>query len=139
MGLRLLLIINNGSCTSCLRIPVPIIRPINAVLDWPMGTRAGFVVFQDPQVNAHLKKVLDVWGQYLISPDSAGVLSDDKEGWFGKTGLASLEEVGNRGVTDKRFHEMFVCDPKAKYHGYKSWDDFVSRSFPSTPEERCLR
>jgi phosphatidylserine decarboxylase len=26
--------------------------PVNALLDWPMGTEAGFVVFQDPEVNA---------------------------------------------------------------------------------------
>lgn len=25
--------------------------PINALLDWPMGTEAGFAVFQDPEVN----------------------------------------------------------------------------------------
>lgn len=25
--------------------------PVNALLDWPMATRAGFAVFQDPKVN----------------------------------------------------------------------------------------
>jgi phosphatidylserine decarboxylase len=25
--------------------------PVNALLDWPMGTEAGFAVFQDPEVN----------------------------------------------------------------------------------------
>ena len=28
--------------------------PVNALLDWPMGTRAGFTVFQDPKVNAQV-------------------------------------------------------------------------------------
>ena len=30
--------------------------PINAILDWPMGTRSGFAVFLDPTVNAMLKR-----------------------------------------------------------------------------------
>ncbi|KAJ9093239.1 hypothetical protein QFC19_008445 [Naganishia cerealis] len=103
--------------------------PINAILDWPMGTRAGFAVFQDPQVNAMVKKVLDTWGEYLSSPESRSVLEDDKVGWFSEHGLKSLEEVANVGVTNYKFDELFQCDPKAKYHGYKSWDDYFTRLF----------
>lgn len=100
--------------------------PFNAVLDWPMGTQAGFAVFQDPKVNEQVKKVLDVWGKYLASPESAEVLADDETGWFGPTGKKSLEDVANLyGKTNAKFEDMFHCDPKAKYHGYKSWDDFV--------------
>lgn len=33
--------------------------PINAVLDYPMGTRAGYVLFNDPRVNAKMKNILD--------------------------------------------------------------------------------
>ena len=25
--------------------------PVNAIMDWPMATRAGFAAFQDPKVN----------------------------------------------------------------------------------------
>lgn len=28
--------------------------PVNALLDWPMGTNGGFAVFQDPKVNAQV-------------------------------------------------------------------------------------
>ncbi|WWC72371.1 phosphatidylserine decarboxylase [Kwoniella pini CBS 10737] len=104
--------------------------PVNALLDWPMGTAAGFVVFQDPTVNEHLKKILNVWGEYLSSPASAEVLGEGKTGWFGKTGKASLEEVANKaGGTNLTFEELFQSDPKAKHHGYKSWDDFFTRHF----------
>src|ERR1700733_5449425 len=48
--------------------------PINAVLDWPMGTPSGFALFLDPEVNAMLKKILNVWGEFLMSPASAYVL-----------------------------------------------------------------
>ncbi|WRT70483.1 uncharacterized protein IL334_007481 [Kwoniella shivajii] len=102
--------------------------PVQALLDWPMGTSAGFCVFQDPIVNQMLKKVLDVWGKFLSSPESASVLSDDKTGWFGPTGLSSLEEVANKARgTNLKFEEIFICDPKAKHYGYKSWDDFFTR------------
>ena len=72
-----------------------------------------------------IKKVLDVWGDFLKSPDSASVLGTDKEGWFGETGTESLLHVANLGQTTYSFDELFHCDPKAKNHGYKSWDDFV--------------
>lgn len=102
--------------------------PINAVLDWAMATSAGFTAFQDPKVNALLKKVLNAWGEFLQTEESAKVLGTGKEDWFGESGKKSLEEVGNLlGKTSFTFEEMFHCDPKDKYHGYKSWDDFFTR------------
>lgn len=103
--------------------------PMNALLDWQMATQAGFAAFQDPTVNQWIKKILDVWNKYLSSPDSAKVLGTDKEGWFGPTGLKALEEVANLGKTDLSFDQLFHCDPKATHHGYKSWDDFFTRTF----------
>src|SRR5208283_84193 len=44
--------------------------PINAVLDFPMITRAGLAAFLSPKVNAMLKKVLKVWTEYLDSAAS---------------------------------------------------------------------
>lgn len=107
--------------------------PISALLDWPMGTRAGFAVFLDPKVNAMLKKVLNAWGDFLKSPESAEVLGEDACGWFGSEGKKSLVTVANLGQTNYSFEEMFQCDPKAKHHGFKSWDDFVKAS----PEIFC--
>lgn len=104
--------------------------PVNALLDWPMGTTAGFTVFQDPKVNAQMKKILNVWGDFLSSPDSAVVLGTDKEGWFGPTGVSSLEQVANDAAgTSYKFDEMFHDDPNDKHHGYVSWDDFFTRLF----------
>jgi phosphatidylserine decarboxylase len=109
-----------------------------------MGTTAGFAVFQDPTVNHHvgnlpshatthswqLKKILNVWGEFLSSPESAAVLGQDNEGWFSPHGLSSLEEVANKARgSSYKFDEMFHCDPKAEHYGYKSWDDFFTRLF----------
>lgn len=104
--------------------------PFQALYDWPMGTAAGFAVFQDPQVNAMIKKVLNEWAKFLQSSDSAVVLGTDEHGWFGPTGSKDLTDVANAAAkTNLKFEELFHCDPKDKYHGFKSWDDFFTRRF----------
>lgn len=97
--------------------------PINAVLDYNMGTTAGFAFFLNDQVNAQIKKILNVWGDFLKSTDSASCL----EGWL-TDGVASLQEVANKARgTNESFEQLFKCDPSKKYYGYTSWDDFFTR------------
>ena len=103
--------------------------PINAAMDWNMGTPAGFAVFLDPKVNAMIKKVLNTWGDFLKSPASANVLDTDPNGWFGGTGVKELTETANVGESSHKFEDMYVCDPSAKHHGFKSWDDFFTRLY----------
>jgi phosphatidylserine decarboxylase len=93
--------------------------PINALLDWPMGTGAGTAAFLHPKVNQQLRAVLDEWSHFLGSPDSRYVLSKDPQhGWFGRNALAAMPG----------FEEDFVCDPSAPYHGFASWDAFFTRA-----------
>jgi phosphatidylserine decarboxylase len=103
--------------------------PINALLDWPMATKSGFATFLDPKVNGMLKKVLNAWAEYLESPASREVLGDDDQGWFSQTGVKELAKTANIEETTYSFEKMFVCDPSAKYHGFKSWDNFFTRQF----------
>jgi len=93
--------------------------PINAILDWPMGTPAGFRVFVDPRVNLQFNKMFDVWSAFLTSSKSTYVLTTANDGWFGP--LAS-EAIPN-------FDTTFKCDPLAPFHGFTSWDDFFTREF----------
>lgn len=94
--------------------------PINAILDWPMGTEAGAAVFLNAKVNRQLKKILDEWGAFLSSPDSRYVLGNDpRTGWFGEDARKAMPT----------FAEDFICDPEAPYYGFKSWDDFFTRRF----------
>lgn len=96
--------------------------PINAVLDHPMGTPAGFAAFLDPGINAHLRAVLNEWARFLRSADSRIVLSDDEEhGWFGAHARAEMPD----------FDTEFECDPAAPHHGFDSWDAFFTRRFRS--------
>jgi Phophatidylserine decarboxylase len=37
-----------------------VVTPLGAILDWTMGTPAGFAAFRDPRINAMLKKILTV-------------------------------------------------------------------------------
>jgi phosphatidylserine decarboxylase len=102
--------------------------PINAMLDWPMGTPSGFAFFLDPEVNAMLKKVLNAWGEFLVSPESKYVLNE-KDGWFGPQGPKDWTITANLGEEKYKFEEMFVCDPSKECHGFESWDHFFTRVF----------
>lgn len=94
--------------------------PINAILDWPMGTPAGTSAFLNKKVNRQLKKILTQWAVFLDSPNSRYVLSDDpKHGWFGHDAKEAMPT----------FAKDFVCYPKKKYYGFTSWDDFFTRVF----------
>ncbi len=115
--------------------------PINAILDWPMGTPSGFAAFLNDKVNAQFKKILNAWATFLSSPDSCYVLNDDPEsGWFGRDAMAAMPN----------FVEEFQCEPDQPYYGFTSWDDFFTRLFRdgqrpiAAPEDdsvhrQCLR
>ncbi|GJE85173.1 phosphatidylserine decarboxylase family protein [Phanerochaete sordida] len=93
--------------------------PINAVLNWPMGTPAGQAMFTNPRVNSMFKRMFDVWAAFLTCPESRCVLTASDDGWFGPK---ASEKMPN-------FAETFVCDPAKEYHGFASWDDFFTRVF----------
>jgi len=101
--------------------------PINAIFDWSMGTTGGHAAFLMDKVNAQLKPILDEWGVFLASKDSASVLNEDpKTGWLG---AAALEAMGPDGHPDPRqyFIDTFVCEPDKPHWGFQSWDDFFTR------------
>ncbi|MBP7736946.1 MAG: phosphatidylserine decarboxylase family protein [Spirochaetes bacterium] len=94
--------------------------PINAIVNWPMATRAGTALFLNEKVNRCLKKILNQWALFLASKDSRYVLNDDPEkGWFGRDAKKAMPT----------FVEDYLCDPSAPYHGFASWDDFFTRKF----------
>jgi len=104
--------------------------PFWALFDWPMGTPSGFAVFQDPHVNSIMKKILNEWGRFLQSEKSASVSNTQPHGWFGPTGKRDLEMTANEAAgTSLKFEEIFECDPKAKYRGFKSWNNSFTRKF----------
>ncbi|KAK4154324.1 hypothetical protein C8A00DRAFT_42911 [Chaetomidium leptoderma] len=102
--------------------------PMAAIFDYAMGTPSGHAAFLDPDVNCMLKKILNEWGKYLKSPESAEVLGDHQAGWFGEVGYKDLMEVANAAnKTSFVFEDMYMCQPSEKHYGFKSWDDFFTR------------
>ncbi|RWU04240.1 phosphatidylserine decarboxylase [Pseudodesulfovibrio sp. S3] len=94
--------------------------PLNAILNWPMATHAGATAFLNPKVNRQLKKILAQWAVFLDSPDSRSVLSTDPaKGWFGRDAQKAMPT----------FVDDFICNPKAPYYGFTSWDNFFTRQF----------
>lgn len=99
--------------------------PINAILDWPMGTPAGVNAFLNPDVNAQFKKMLTVWSDFLTSNQSTYVLNTAGDGWFGPAALSAMQ-VANQGSS---FVSTFQCEPTDPFWGFKSWDSFFTREF----------
>jgi phosphatidylserine decarboxylase len=93
--------------------------PLDAILDWCMGTPAGFAAFRHPTVNAMLKKIIAVWCEYLTSKASLHVINESPRGW--KTEAAQVR-VGM---------DEFEHDPNDPYWGFGSWNDFFTRRFRS--------
>jgi phosphatidylserine decarboxylase len=91
--------------------------PLNAILDWTMGTPAGFAAYRDPRINAMLKKILTVWCEFLSSGDSLYVLNDSPSGWM------SSEAQRAVGM------EQFEYDAQDEHWGFASWNDFFTRRF----------
>ena len=67
--------------------------PLNAVLDWCMGTPAGFAAFRHAPINAMFRKILEAWCEFLSSPASLYVLNDSPRGW--KCALGQEERRGS--------------------------------------------
>ena len=94
--------------------------PINAILNWSMGTIGGYAAFLNDKVNTCFKNILNHWSVFLQSPESAYVLNDDPEsGWFGRDASDAMPN----------FVKEYQCDPRKPHHGFKSWDDFFIREF----------
>jgi phosphatidylserine decarboxylase len=89
--------------------------PLGAILDWTMGTAAGFAAFRDPRINAMLKKILTAWCEFLSSGDSLYVLNDSPSGW------KCAEAQRAVGM------EQYQHDPQDKHWGFASWNDFFTR------------
>ena len=118
--------------------------PINALLDWPMGTNAGYATFSSELFNREFQKVLQYWGNFLASEQSRYVLAEgDPDAnppvipWLGEQAKKQLVAVACQpdkdltNVQSVSFTDIFLApDPDdAKYLGFKSWDHFFVREF----------
>ena len=91
--------------------------PLAAILDWTMGTPAGFAAFRDPRINALVKQILVAWCEFLSSGDSLYVLNDSPSGW------KCAEAQRAVGM------EQYEHDPREEHWGFASWNEFFTRRF----------
>ena len=118
--------------------------PINALLDWPMATVFGYDVFSNALVNQQFKKILGWWSKFLVTKDSRYVLiqndpASDAIAWLSPKAQKEMVSVAYSALgagpnpisPNATFAEIFNCKPKDKYYGFKSWDDFFTRTFRS--------
>ena len=80
--------------------------PLNAVLDWCMGTPAGFAAFRHEPINAMFRRILKAWCEFLSSPASLYVLNDSPRGWKCAAARKSTRI------------EEFQYKPREKYWGF---------------------
>ena len=92
--------------------------PLNALLDFMMGTPAGFAAFRSPAINALIRKILTAWGEFLASPASASVLHTGHGGWLCAEAAAQM-----------RMEEFVHDETDAERKGFRSWNDFFTRRF----------
>jgi phosphatidylserine decarboxylase len=116
--------------------------PINALLDWPMGTTYGYDFFSNTLVNQQFKKILNYWSNFLVTPDSRYVLTQDDPAsdaiaWLSPTAQSQMVNVAYSALgqapnpipPNATFAQIFNCDPNAPYYGFTSWDSFFTRTF----------
>lgn len=116
--------------------------PINALLDWPMGTAAGILTFNNANFNAALKTVLNYWGSFLCTEPSRYVLAEGDTSsapqsiaWLSAPAKAQMVAVAQQPFPTpppgQTFEDVFAVpnpnDPS--YLGFLSWDDFFTRQF----------
>lgn len=97
--------------------------PLNAVLDWCMGTQAGYAFFLNKDVNMHLDNILSKWCEFLCSPDSRYVLNTSEKGWLCEEAVEELKL------------DDYIIDKNDEYYGFKSWNDFFTRRFKEGKRE----
>ena len=101
--------------------------PINAILDYPMVTKAGYVFFMNPKINEKLRDILNYWGKFLQTPDSTYVLNASKNGCLSDYALNEMAKVAD----GDKFTTIFKCasEDREKHLGFTSWVNFFTRLF----------
>ena len=90
---------------------------INSILNWTMNVPAGYAVFRNKRMNEMFRKVLADYTIYLNSKASLSSLNSGVNGW--------KSEAAKKKLNMKQYQ----YDPKDKYWGFKSWNDFFTRKF----------
>ena len=94
--------------------------PINAILDWPMGTASGYSMFLDKDVNAKFGAILTAYGEFLKDENSNS-----------KTVLIPHEGyLADPHPPNVMFYDLYKCPNKnGPHYGFRSFDEWFIREF----------
>jgi phosphatidylserine decarboxylase len=98
--------------------------PINAILDWPMGTKAGFAAFLQYNVNEVFRRILQYWGAFLQSPAFLETITTKNGEW-----LSTIAQSDPQSPGLKIFIKTYICDPIHPHYSFTSWDNFFLRKY----------
>lgn len=104
--------------------------PINAVLNWPMGTKSGLIFWYIPAVNRKFQPILQDYEAFLASPASKAVLKAPN-GWVGPRAQSLLAGSAILDGPERGFTDIYHC-PNSDDHlylGFESWDQFFTKKF----------
>ena len=92
-------------------------------MTYPMNTPAGFAGFlKNSRVNELFKNILDEYGRWLTTAEStSSIVADKKGGWLSDD---AMETMDGR----ETFIATFNCEPSKEHYGYRSFDDFFTRT-----------
>ncbi|KAF2222244.1 Phophatidylserine decarboxylase-domain-containing protein [Elsinoe ampelina] len=105
--------------------------PINAILDWPMGTQSGYAFWYLPEVNQMFEPILADFTSFLGSSASQKLLAASTGGWVSQQAQTLLATKGDDGGTAYTFTQLYNCpNPSdSEYLGFQNWDQFFTREF----------
>lgn len=89
--------------------------PMSTLFTYMMMTTAGEILFRITEFNDALRTVLKEWCDYLDSPASRSVLTEEEDGWLSRSAYFY-----------NRLWE-FSFDKKKPHWGYKSYNDYFHR------------
>ena len=78
--------------------------PINAILNWPMGTTNGYAAFLNEKANGYWRRVINKWqDDVLATGRSLHVLTDENEfSWFSKPALCKMTGPDKIRITPRK-------------------------------------
>ena len=92
--------------------------PLGAILDWTMGTPAGFAAYRDPRVNAMIRKILNAWSR---------VPQQRRLALRAQRLAVRLEDAPRPGA--RSASSSSSTTRKDEHWGFTSWNDFFTRRF----------
>ncbi|ORY07698.1 hypothetical protein K493DRAFT_201776 [Basidiobolus meristosporus CBS 931.73] len=107
--------------------------PMYMIMARVMNTQGGLSAFTKQSLNYHFKQMMKTWELYLLSPESTSTLNANNGGWFSDKAVGAMME---KYESERKFWDVFICDPNAPAWGFTSYEDFFTRRYRDVAIDR---